>query len=47
MESARRSAFEMTFSSTEIGSRWLTPERLSTRLSSRAENASCSTVSRI
>ena len=27
--SARRSAFETTFSSSEIGSRWLTPERLS------------------
>ena len=30
----------------EIGSRWLTPLRLSTFLSSRAENATCSTTSR-
>src|SRR5208282_836572 len=37
--SARRSAFETTFSIAEIGSRWLTPERLSTFLSSRAANA--------
>ena len=29
----------MAFSSTLIGSRWLTPERLSTRLSSRASKA--------
>ena len=27
--SVRRSALEMTFSSSEIGSRWLTPDRLS------------------
>ena len=44
--SARRSAFETTFSSSEIGSRWLTPERLSTFLSSRAWNAISSTISR-
>ncbi len=44
--SARRSAFETTSSSVEIGSRWLTPLRLSTFLSSRAVNATCSTTSR-
>jgi hypothetical protein len=27
--SVRRSAFETTFSRSEIGNRWLTPERLS------------------
>ena len=43
--SARRSAFDTTFSSTEIGSRCETPDRLSMRLSSRARNASCSTTS--
>src|SRR5215467_3762951 len=36
---ARRSAFDATLSMTVIGRRWLTPERLSTRLSSRAMNA--------
>ena len=39
---ARRSAFETTFSSTLIGSRCDTPERLSTLLSVRAWNASSS-----
>ena len=39
---ARRSALEMTFSITLIGRRWLTPERLSMRLSSRATKAICS-----
>ena len=42
---ARRSALEIAFSSTLIGSRWLTPERLSTRLSSRASNATRSITS--
>ena len=37
--SARRSAFEMTFSSSEIGRRWLTPERLSIFWSWRAGKA--------
>ena len=44
---ARRSALDTTFSSTEMGRRWETPERLSMRLSSRARNASCSTISRM
>ena len=35
----RRSAFDTTFSSTLIGSRCDTPERRSTRLSSRASKA--------
>jgi hypothetical protein len=43
--SARRSAFETTFSIAEIGSRWLTPERLSMRRSCRAWNAISSTTS--
>ena len=42
---ARRSAFEIMLSMTVIGMRWLTPERWSTRLSSRARNAIRSTVS--
>ena len=41
----RRSALETACSSTLIGSRWLTPERLSTRLSSRASKATRSTTS--
>ena len=45
-ESARRSAFETTFSSSVIGSLWLTPERLSTRRSARAWIATSSTTSR-
>ena len=44
--SARRSAFDTTFSSSEIGSRWLTPERLSIFESWRAWNATSSTTSR-
>ena len=44
--SARRSAFEMTFSSSEIGRRWLTPDRLSIFWSCRAWNATSSTTSR-
>jgi hypothetical protein len=36
---ARRSALETAFSNTVIGSRWDTPLRRSTRLSSRASNA--------
>ncbi|MYI75516.1 MAG: hypothetical protein F4057_09440 [Acidobacteria bacterium] len=44
--SARRSAFDNTFSRQVIGSRWLTPERRSTRLSARAWNAISSMVSR-
>ena len=36
---ARRSALETTFSMAEIGSRWLTPDRLSIFLSSRAAKA--------
>jgi hypothetical protein len=43
---ARRSAFEMTSSSVVIGSRWLTPERLSILRSARAWNATSSTTSR-
>ena len=43
---ARRSAFETTSSSVVIGSRWLTPERLSILLSARAWNAISSTTSR-
>jgi hypothetical protein len=35
----------MTFSIAEIGSRWLTPERLSMRRSCRAWNAISSTTS--
>ena len=42
---ARRSALEITFSVHEIGKRWLTPERLSTFLSSRAAKAICSITS--
>ena len=42
---ARRSAFETTFSSTEIGMRCDTPERRSTRLSVRASKATRSTSS--
>jgi hypothetical protein len=44
--SARRSALETTFSRREIGSRWLTPERLSIFESCRAWNATSSTTSR-
>jgi hypothetical protein len=44
---ARRSAFETTLSSKEIGRRWLTPERLSMRLSVRAMKATCSAISLI
>src|ERR687884_320681 len=46
VRSARRSAFETTDSMTVIGRRCETPERLSTRLSSRASKAICSTNSR-
>ena len=41
----RRSALETAFSRTLMGSRWLTPERLSTRLSSRASKATRSMTS--
>jgi hypothetical protein len=43
----RCSALESTFSNTLIGSRWLTPERPSMRLSPRASNATRSTSSRM
>jgi hypothetical protein len=39
LRKARRSALEITFSIAEIGRRWLTPERLSIFLSSRAAKA--------
>src|SRR5207302_11323236 len=39
LRKARRSALEITFSMQLMGKRWLTPERLSTRLSSRATKA--------
>ena len=42
VERARRSALETTSSMVEMGRRWLTPLRLSTLLSSRAEKATCS-----
>ena len=42
---ARRSAFDTACSSTLIGSRWLTPLRLSTRRSPRASNATRSMTS--
>ena len=41
----RCSALEITLSSAEMGSRWLTPEVPSTRLSLRASNAMRSTTS--
>jgi len=44
--SARRSAFETTFSRLVMGMRWLTPDRLSTFLSARAWKAISSTTSR-
>ncbi len=44
---ARRSAFETTLSSTVIGRRCETPERRSTRWSSRASKAIRSTISLI
>ena len=43
----RRSALEMTASTRLMGSRWLTPERRSTRLSARASNATRSINSRM
>jgi hypothetical protein len=46
VNSARRSALETTSSNVEMGRRWLTPLRLSTFLSERAEKATCSTTSR-
>ena len=46
IRAARCSALLTTLSSVVIGKRWLTPERRSTRLSSRAWNAISSTVSR-
>jgi hypothetical protein len=46
LASARRSALETTSSSVLMGSRWLTPERLSILRSPRAWKAISSTTSR-
>jgi len=46
LASARRSAFETTVSSTLIGRRWLTPDRLSIFRSARAWKAISSITSR-